>query len=147
MIHARLFTPQDLPVCTAIYMETYALEPWNETWDSPDVVRRFLQRHLANNYSLAYVLADGDTVIGASFGFTKPWIAGMEYYIDEFYLQPDRQGQGLGTRFMQHIKTDAKARGLSAIILLTERDYPARRFYQRNGFGMSQGMVVMSTGL
>lgn len=41
---------------------------------------------MANNYFLCYNLKLDDKIICISLGFSKPWIKGMEYYIDELVL-------------------------------------------------------------
>ena len=64
----------------------------------------------------------------------KPWIAGMEYYIDEFCISYDFQWKGIGSSFLKGIEElliDEKVEGM---ILNTERDYPSCNFYEKNGF-------------
>lgn len=136
----RPFTPEDLEACIRLYMKTFSREPWNDSWESSDVVRTFLKRHMANNYFTAYVAEQDGRLLGASIGFMKPYIRGMEYYIDEYFIDPDSQGQGIGRLLMDGIRDDLKAQGVHAIMLLTERDYPAYAFYKRIGFEAEETM-------
>ena len=62
------------------------------------------------------------------------WYSGTEYCIDEFCLRRDRQGQGMGSAFLQEIEKQIAKLGLTQIFLQTERDKPAYRFYRKNGY-------------
>lgn len=44
------------------------------------------------------------------------------------------QGQGVGSLFIEQIKTELCIRGIHAAILCTEAGYPAYGFYVKNGF-------------
>lgn len=144
-ITVREFSPQDLNACVALYMDAFSRAPWFDTWESPGEAEAFLCRHIANNYFLGYVAYVGDALAGASFGFQKPWPAGMEYYIDEFFVDPALQGQGVGSALLDGIRQDLKRRDIHAIILTTDPDAPAHRFYLKNGFSEEEACVFLST--
>ena len=82
------------------------------------------------NYGL---LVDGK-LTAVSIGQIKHWWQGTEYYLDELFVDPDEQGQGTGSRFLQMIEEDVKKRGLGGIFLQTDNDKPAYGFYQRRHF-------------
>ncbi len=52
-----------------LYMKTYSHEPWNESWESRDIVVNFFKNHFLNNYFLGYVIFVDDRVAGVSLGF------------------------------------------------------------------------------
>lgn len=56
-------------------------------------------------------------------------------------MDPDCQGQGMGSRFLQLIEEDIKKRGLAGIYLETDNDKPAYKFYQDKGFTELTGHV------
>jgi GNAT superfamily N-acetyltransferase len=87
-------------------MKTYSLEPWNESWSSRVVVEDFYKNHFKNNYFKGFVICKDESIIGVCVGFLKPWIKGMEYYIDDFFVCSDYQGQGIGSQFMTGIKNE-----------------------------------------
>lgn len=62
------------------------------------------------------------------------WHTGTEYYIFELGLTPHRQGEGLGTFFLQEIERLVKPKEITHIYLQTERTVPAYGFYKKNGF-------------
>ena len=139
----RKFAAEMLDECAELYMSTYAQEPWNESWESKDVVADFFRNHFANNYFLGFVAVADEKIIGVSTGFLKPWIRGMEYYIDDFFVGNDYQRQGVGKQFMAGIKGELLSQNIHAIMLNTERSYPAYAFYTNVGFISDDSTVVM----
>ncbi|WP_273837702.1 MULTISPECIES: GNAT family N-acetyltransferase [Providencia] len=137
-------TPAMVETCAQLYCTTYNSAPWHESWDSPAPIISFLEYHLANNYFLGYVIKLDNSIVGACIGFQKPWNQGVEYYIDEFFIHPDFQGQGLGSKLMQHAQDQCIKHNFNAIILNTERGFPAEKFYKRNDFTEHEGLIVMS---
>lgn len=49
-------------------------------------------------------MKNADEVIAMSLGSKKPWIKGMEYYIDQFCVKADYQRHGIGGRFLELIE-------------------------------------------
>jgi GNAT superfamily N-acetyltransferase len=68
-------------------------------------------------------VADESGVAGFA-GLTQGWL-------DHLYVDPDRQGRGLGTALMAHAKTLQPA-GLQLWVF--QKNEGARRFYERHGF-------------
>lgn len=143
-IEVTALTPAMVEACAQLYCTTYRSAPWYETWDSSIPIIAFLENHLANNYFLGYVIKLNNTIVGACIGFQKPWNQGVEYYIDEFFIHPDHQGQGLGSTLMRYAQEECIKRNLNAIILNTERGFPSENFYKRNNFTVHEGLIIMS---
>lgn len=74
----------------------------------------------------------------------KPWIHGMEYYIDQFCVKVDWQGKGIGSLFLTLIDEDIKTKGMNAIILQTEKGFPSENFYIKNGFSILDELIVLA---
>jgi ribosomal protein S18 acetylase RimI-like enzyme len=95
------------------------------------------------------LVADGDTAVllaGDGLGvavlrFRKAiWSAGLECYLAELYVVPDRRGQGIGTVLLRHCLDHARARGAEGMELTTtEDDVAARHLYERMGFNRTEG--------
>jgi len=81
--------------CVELYMDTFSKEPWNDEYESRQQVVDFFKNHIKNNYFLGYVAIMDEKIIALSIGMKKPWIKGMEYYIDEFCVSYLMQGQAL----------------------------------------------------
>ncbi|WP_368732117.1 GNAT family N-acetyltransferase [Clostridium sporogenes] len=73
----------------------------------------------------------------------KPWICGMEYYIDEFCIGDNFQGKGIGSLFLKDIEKLLYDEKVEGMILNTERDYPSCKFYEKNGFQVLGNLIVL----
>jgi GNAT superfamily N-acetyltransferase len=91
------------------------------------------------------LLAHGDTVIllageppcALSVTRFRPglWSPGLESYVAELYVVPDRRGQGIGRALMEETMAAARAVGADTMELGTgEADVPARALYESLGF-------------
>ncbi|MFV0395503.1 MAG: GNAT family N-acetyltransferase [Coprobacillaceae bacterium] len=130
--------------CVDIYINTFSKEPWNDEYDSRNQIVTFFNNHIYNNYFLGYVGVLNNEIVALSLGMKKPWIKGMEYYIDEFCVSYQYQGKGIGTLFIKEIELDIKRMGLNAIMLNTEKGYPAEKFYRKNGFDVLEDMIILA---
>lgn len=132
-----------LDTCVDLFIETFSSKPWYDVYDSKEQVVNFFENHMNNNYFVGYVLKDENHIVALSLGMKKPWIKGMEYYIDQFCVKVDMQGQGIGSLFLKQIETDIKSKGMNAIILNTEKGYPSEKFYLKNNFDALDELVVL----
>jgi GNAT superfamily N-acetyltransferase len=94
------------------------------------------------------LLDGGDTVVLlADDGLEEPaglavlrfraaiWSAGLECYLAELYVTPDRRGQGLGRALMDAVLREARGLGADTMdIGVDEPDVAARRLYESLGF-------------
>lgn len=63
--------------------------------------------------------------------------SGQALHLHELDVLPDRQGQGLGKRLLDHVFELARDRGFREVTLTTFRDVPFNRpFYERRGFSV-----------
>ena len=63
------------------------------------------------------------------------WLEGLECYLAELYVVPDRRGQGLGRALMEEAMEVARAEGATYMELGTgEDDVAARTLYESLGF-------------
>lgn len=68
------------------------------------------------------------------------WTEGLECYLAELYVVPDRRGHGLGRALMEAALGEARARGTDYIHLGTaETDVAARSLYESLGFINREG--------
>ncbi|GKX65675.1 GNAT family N-acetyltransferase [Inconstantimicrobium mannanitabidum] len=129
--------------CVDLFISTFSREPWNDVYESRDQVRQFFVNHFANNYFLGYVVSINGKIEGLSVGIKKPWINGLEYYIDEFCINYSCQGKGIGSKFINEIEKDINSQGLNGMMLNTEKGYPSFEFYKKNGFEELGDLIVM----
>jgi ribosomal protein S18 acetylase RimI-like enzyme len=68
------------------------------------------------------------------------WTKGLECYLAELYVTPDRRGRGLGRALMLEAMSVALARGADYMDLGTsEHDVAARALYESLGFDNHEG--------
>lgn len=127
-----------------LFIATFSLEPWNDVYESRDQVVTFFKHHMDNNYFIGYVLKIDEEIAALSLGFQKPWMNGMEYYIDEFCVKKAIQKMGIGSQFLALIEADIKEKQMNAIILNTNKGFPAEQFYLKNGFEPLEDIIVLA---
>ena len=72
------------------------------------------------------------------------WSEGLECYLAELYVVPDRRGRGLGRALMTAALRVARERGADTMdIGVDEPDLPARRLYESLGFTNRSGEDLM----
>lgn len=73
---------------------------------------------------------------------------GFDAFIDEFYLQPEFRGQGIGSRVLVAIKQQARQMEINALHLeVACNNHRARKLYSAAGFEARDKYLLMSTGL
>jgi ribosomal protein S18 acetylase RimI-like enzyme len=96
------------------------------------------------------LLAGGDTVVLVSGAGPDGlavlrfrlsiWTEGLECYLAELYVVPERRGRGLGRALMEEAMEVARARGADYMDLGTsEDDVAARALYESLGFSNREG--------
>ena len=59
---------------------------------------------------------------------------------------PERQGQGIGRQLLNTVLDYSKEAGFAGVVLYTSEYAPAAKFYEKNGFKLSQGTICMYFG-
>ena len=126
-----------------MFIDAFSREPWNEQYKSDEEVRRYFTNFLSLDSFLEFVGLEGGRIIALCAGMRKPWLKGVEYYIDQFCVAPEYQGQGIGSRFFAEIEHRIADWGMKGILLNTEKSYPSYDFYHKNGFAEIEGLVIM----
>lgn len=73
---------------------------------------------------------------------------GFDAFVDEFFIQEQYRGKGIGAEVLQRVKTEAKNLDIQALHLEVAKDNtPAKRLYQKSGFAARDRYVLMSVNL
>jgi ribosomal protein S18 acetylase RimI-like enzyme len=108
---------------------------FDEPTPSPDELAERLRKLLAGGDTM--VLLGGSGPDGLALLRFRPslWSRGLECYLAELYVVPDRRGQGLGRRLLETALTQARQHGADYMDLGTsEDDVAARGLYESLGF-------------
>lgn len=121
----------------SLFYDIFTNEPWNDDWSDSVQLHKYMMDLIGNKNSLTLGIYENNNLIGLSMGSIMHWCAGTEYYIFEFCIKADKQGQGIGTEFLQAVEEYVKELNVTHIFLQTERTVPAYNFYQKNGFSQA----------
>ena len=136
-------TEEHLDECVNLFTEVFSEAPWYDLYSSRRQVVDFFQNYFANNFFVGFVLKDEGVIAALSLGAKKPWIDGLEYYIDQFCVKTDLQGKGVGSRFINLIEKAVAKEGMNAIMLNTDEGFPAEQFYLKNGFTRANALLTL----
>lgn len=117
-----------------LYQSAFISEPWNDNWSDEKQLNLYIKDLACNPNSLNYGLIIDGKLEAVSIGMVKHWWQGTNYNIEELCVNPNLQGKGIGSRFLDMIEKDIKKRGLAGIYLQTDLDKPSYNFYKKNGF-------------
>jgi ribosomal protein S18 acetylase RimI-like enzyme len=120
------------------------LDAFNREYDEPSPGPVWLSRRIRA------LIADGDTLVllggrgpegVAVLRFRRSiWSEGLECYLAELYVVPERRGRGLGRALLQTAMQLARERGADYMDLNTaESDVAARGLYESLGFSNREG--------
>ena len=139
----QLLEKHHITACSQLFMDTFSREPWNEQYESDEEVFNYFTNFLSLDSFLGFIGLEEGRIIALCVGMRKPWLKGVEYYIDQFCIAPRYQSQGIGSRFLAEIERRVVDLGMQGILLNTEKSYPSYGFYRKNGFVEIEGLVVM----
>lgn len=139
----RKFNHDDLDKCAELYLKVFTADPWYDGWLSSDQVRYYLTELIDNPVYEGFVAFEDFTIVAVCFGHTRSFWTGKEFFIDEFYVENDKQGNGIGTKFLNLINDRLVKEDYRRLILLTNKGIPAEQFYVKNGFYNQQNRTIM----
>ena len=134
MYHFKRIGMNEKEMIKELFTSVFTIEPWNDDWSNQEQLDLYLSDLVGQSNSLTFGLFEAGELIGVSMGRIRHWYSGTEYYIDELCVRTDKQGNGIGTYFVNEIEKAIKEIGLVQIFLQTESSVPAYGFYQKNGF-------------
>ncbi len=132
----RRVRPGDVTYCWAIYSE--AMAPLTTGWNEAGQ-RRMVEEALGEEGASILVVDKSDA------GWLYVSETRFDIHLGHLYLEPDRRGHKLGTRFLQWM-IDRAQRKDKALILEVMTNNRARALYERLGFrgaGPSAGKIRM----
>ena len=147
MITIKELADSDFDAVKKLFVSVFTKEPWNDDWSDENQLNEYLKDVMMGRNPLNLGLYDDGELVGISLGFIKHWCNGTEYYIDELCIQPERQGQGLGTKFFELMKPVMETRGIVQYFLQTDETAPAYSFYKKLGFTELKGHVSFARNI
>lgn len=134
MSEIKELTIEKIDIIKSFFKDVFMREPWNDDWSDDEQLHQYITDIIGNQNSLAFGLFEGEQLLGLALGNIKHWYTGTEFFVEEFCVKTEMQGQGLGTEFLRLLEVELRARDIKTIFLMTGKEMPAFEFYRKNGF-------------
>lgn len=138
----REFEKKDLAACAAVFREAFSEETWGCVW-SQERAETYLLDYVSSPKFVGFVSEENGKIDGAILACRKVSWNADELHIDEMFVDPNKQRTGVGQQLLAAMKDYSKNNGLAGIVLYTAQEAPAMKFYQKNGFQVSDGVICM----
>lgn len=132
----------DIAACADILCSVYNNDLWQNRWERSAAIEYLTDFFCAPKF-LGYVAEEKGTILGAIFAREKVWWSGSEVYVEELFVSPAHQGKGCGARLLGQAERYVREKGLAGMTLTTNRNVPARQFYQKQGFTECSHVVFL----
>jgi len=128
----RKIESEDLNKCSALYSRVFSAPPWSEAWSQEKAYTRL--NHFYQSAGFVGLLAESESVTGFVLGNMEPFLDGTWFYLREMCVDNSAQNQGVGTKLLNELNKGLISKAVKNIYLATERDIPAAKFYENNGY-------------
>ena len=143
----RPIAESDVEEISQIFVACFSAHPWNEAWTA-EAARVCIRPMLQTQSSRGYVAILNDSIVGTVFGQIESGLNKNKFNIQEFFVLPSVQRQGIGKSLLSKIFSElADAENVGSIYLLTIRGSSAQDFYEKFGFSVSAKIVVMGAAI
>lgn len=141
-IEVKTMEEKDIASCAEILCAVYNNEMWQCRW-SKETAEAYLKDFFDSKKFVGFVLEKEGVILGAMFCREKIWWNNSELYVEEMFILPEYQRQGLGSRLIGEAERYVKEHKLAGFTLSTNKYAPAPKFYEKNGFGVSEHVIFM----
>jgi len=139
----RKFTRQDLDECALLFKKVFSDDPWYDEWVSWEQSRKYLKELVENPVFEGFVMGYDSKIVAVCLGHQRSWWRGKEFFVDELFVENERQGNGIGGATVNLLFKVLREEGYTRVILLTNKGIPAETFYLRNGFYNNENWTIM----
>ena len=136
----------NLSECVGLFISVFNNLPWNESWDA-EAASEQLDDCYGTPGFYGLIAKTDDEVVGFALGFIRRWDKSRHFHLKEMCIVSEKQRDGIGTALLHELEEQLKNQGVAKLTLDTARDTPAQAFYEKNGFGVSSKMIMMSKWL
>ena len=126
------------PFQCKLYSQVFSGPPWSEEWSKEKANKRL--SHFYRSEGFVGLLAENDGINGFVLGNTEPFLDSAWFYLREMCVCPNLQGQGIGSKLLYELNCLLANKAVRNIYLATDRNIPAAKFYQSNGFSQEEKM-------
>lgn len=142
----RELQEKDISACADILCSVYNNELWMCRW-TKDVAEDYLMDFFESKKFVGYIAEENSKVVGGLFAHEKIWWNNSEVFIEEMFVMPVKQGNGIGTALLKAVEKYIKEKHLAGVTLSTNKYAPAPKFYEKNGFMNCEHVMFMAKEL
>lgn len=142
----RELQEKDISACADILCSVYNNELWMCRW-TKDVAEDYLMDFFESKKFVGYIAEENSKVVGGLFAHEKIWWNNSEVFIEEMFVTPVKQGNGIGTALLKAVEKYIKEKHLAGVTLSTNKYAPAPKFYEKNGFMNCEHVMFMAKEL
>lgn len=139
----RRFNWEDLDECACLFKNVFSADPWYDEWVSMNQSRTYLKELIENPVFEGFLMCKDSKIVAVCLGHRRSWWRGKEFFVDEFFVETGRQGNGIGTKTVDFLVNTLQEDGYTRLTLLTNKNIPAETFYLKNGFYNNEKRTVM----
>lgn len=138
----RKFKKDDLQACANIYKNVFTEDTWGCVW-TQERAEEYLKDFIEYSKFVGFVSENNGVIDGAIFCCEKVSWTADELHVNELVVDPHKQGTGIGRQLIDRAKEYCREKGLAGIVLYTAVEAPAKSFYEKNDFKISDGIICM----
>jgi len=135
-MEAKLAGPNDIGTLLNLMRALQEDDPWSVPFEQ-DRAREAVRLLVENeSYGRAWLIHDEGRAIGyivMSFDYSLEY-GGRNAWVDEFFIEKESRGQGLGAQVLDFFEEQARHAGMTAIHLEVNPGNRAIELYRRRGF-------------
>ena len=122
-----------LDECAQLLRKVYNNEHWGCHWSELKSKKYIEELAQAPRFIGFLLINDDEELIGAALCHERTWWYKDELFIDEFFIDPECQQKGYGSKLLKYMTKYSKEQKLSGLTLMTNNLIVAD-FYHKNKF-------------
>ena len=122
-----------LEECAELLQKVYNNEQWGCHWSEIKSKKYIAELSQIPRFVGFLLLNDEEELIGAALCHERTWWYKDELFIDEFFIDPDSQQRGYGSKLLKYMTKYSKEQKLAGLTLMTNNLIVAD-FYHKNKF-------------
>lgn len=133
------FKKCDLSECAKLLVKAANEKAVEDVWSSVYDAQVYLDEYLENPQFLGFIAKECDNIIGVCMGHTRSYCTGVQYVIDEFYIDESTKESGTDHLLLRFVKQYLTDDDIHSIVYNGTLNDDA--FWSKNDFTAETGKV------
>lgn len=131
---------------SGLFVKAFNGPPWNEAWSIETSSKR-LSRMIGYEGAYGLVAYEDKKLVGMVLGHEEQFYNGVVFEIKEFCVDITLGSKGIGTKMYNELEGRLKDIGIEEISLVTCRSDKTIGFYEKQGFKVSDNIIIMNKSI